>query len=515
MPIVDEEYEVASLANDAAQLHTVYLEHKNISFHMHIDERLPARLIGDVLRIRQIINNVISNAFKYTDSGSVTLSLGRGEVQGDYTTLAIAVQDTGLGMNEEQLEIARTNEFSRFHEKEGRFISGTGLGIPILYSLVQMMNGQITFESGIGKGTTVLVSIPQKTCGAAVLGKEIAASIQNLERYTQQAAEKSQFVPEPMPYGKVLVVDDVDANLFVARGLLAFYDLAVDTCSNGQDAIDKIGQGMVYDIVLMDYLMPGLNGIETLRIMRDSGYNHPVVALTANALVGQAEEFIESGFDDFLSKPIQTVRLNEVLTKFIRDKQAPEVIAEAKAKTRMPADASGIDGFLSKADVAEKLRLDFARSNKKTLLNIRQALETGDVKTAHRLAHTIKSSAGLIGEAALVQIAKDVEGSLRDGKTPAIIQLENFENELTRVIKNIAVPEPVLHPGGTAFEKSKALVLLDELKPLLDSHNAACLDFLKELRAIPEAAILVRQMEVIEFEAASTSMSVLRDILEE
>jgi len=360
----------------------------------------------------------------------------------------------------------------------------------------------------------VLVCIPQKICGAQALGKETAAGLQNIvESSSWQDVEKLQFVPEPMPYGKVLVVDDVDANLFVAKGYLTFYGLSIDTCLSGQEAIDKIKQGMVYDIVFMDYLMPGLNGTKTMHIMRDMGYKHPIVALTANALVGQAAEFMEYGFDDFLSKPIQSVRLNEVLTKFIRDKHPPEVIAQAKANIKLPVNIGRIDGFLSNVNIAEKLRVDFARIHKKTFLTINQALETGDVETAHRLAHTIKSSAGLIGEKALSKIAGDVEASLRDEKTPTGIQLHTLENELNHTLESIVVPETVQHLRGT--EKSKAIAVLDKLKPLLDSHNAECLNLLEELNPIPEAAILVRQMENIEFEAASKSTSTLRDILEE
>ena len=490
MPILDEEYEVTSLANDAAQLHTVYLEHKNIDFQMHIDENLPARLIGDMLRIRQIISNLISNAFKYTDSGTISLSLGCGEAQGDDFTLAITIKDTGFGMSQEQLEIIKTNEYSRFHEQEERFISGTGLGIPIVYSLVQMMRGQINFESEVGKGTSIVVNIPQKTCGAQVLGTEAAIG--------WKVVKKFNFVPEAMPYGKVLVVDDVDANLFVAQGLLAFYDISVDICRNGLDAIDRVKQGIVYDIVLMDYLMPGLDGIETMKIMRDKGYNHPIVALTANALVGQAEEFIESGFDDFISKPIQTTRLNEVLIKFIRNKQL--------------ANPDGIDDFLRNTDIVEKLRIDFAKSHKNTFLNISQALEAGDIKTAHRLAHTIKGSAGLIGENTLAQIAGSVEGLFKKGEASDSTQLSDLENELTQVLNSIKMPEPIQRSGNAA--KAYVRELLNKLEPLLKSHNIKCLDCLDELHTIPEAAILASQIEDYDFELAYKNLETLRHIFQ-
>ena len=507
MPITDREYEVASLALDAAQLNMVYLEHKSIDFQMQIDERIPARLIGDMLRIRQIINNLISNAFKYTEVGSVSFSLQCVEKEGDITTLMIAIQDTGLGMSKEQLNMI-ASEYSRFHEQEERFVSGTGLGMSIVYNLVQMMNGQISIESEVGKGTKVLVKIPQKTCGTEVLGEELATSFQNIKAYSWQASENFKFVPEPMPYGKVLVVDDVDANLFVAKGLLAFYDLSVDTCNSGQGAIDKIKQGLVYDIVFMDYLMPEMNGNKAMLIMRDMGYHHPIVALTANAIVGQAEEFIESGFDGFVSKPIQTMQLNEVLTKFIRDKQPPEVLAKAVAKH--PAETEGIDDFLNRADIAEKMRIEFAKNHKKTFLNITQSLESGDMKTAHRLAHTVKSSAGLIGEATLAQIAGSVEASLNNSISITSGQLSDLEKELFRVLEGIEVPPQRLEVASGV----NAQELLCKLEPLLEARDIKCLDLLDELRKIPEAAILARQVENFDFSVAIGNLETLRHILD-
>ncbi|MCL2216412.1 MAG: ATP-binding protein [Defluviitaleaceae bacterium] len=493
MSVIEEEYEIAGLVIDAVHLHTVHLEPKNITFKVKIDENLPIRLTGDALRIRQIISNLISNAFKYTESGYVLLGLKCEKERKGYVTLVISVQDTGFGMSQEQLEAIKTSEYSRFHEREERFISGTGLGVPIVYSLVQMMNGQIDFESEAGKGTTVIVRIPQKTCGAEVLGKELASTLQSFE--SRPVTQRFKFVPNPMPHGKVLVVDDVDDNLFVAKGLLAFYDLSVDTCTSGQATINKIRQGNVYDIVFMDYLMPGLNGTETMRMMRAMDYDRPIVALTANAVVGQEEEFLKSGFDEFISKPIQTTRLNEVLTKYIRKQP--------------PVAKDGIDDFLKNADVIKKLGINFAKSHKKTLPDIIQALETGDVKTAHRLAHTLKSSAGLIGENTLAQIAKAVENSLAEGKMPD--QLSDLENELNRVLEGISVPEPVRPPGGKTKEDAREL--LNQLKTLLESKSVKCLDFLDELRLIPEAATLADQIESFDFKPALNELRTLIEAL--
>jgi len=526
MPIVDREYEVAKLIGQTTQMHMVYMEHKIVSLQVHVDEQLPARLIGDTLRIRQIINNLMSNAFKYTESGSVSLSFLRGEEHDGYVEFIIVIKDTGFGMSEKQLEVMKTSEYSRFYESEDNFISGTGLGVPIVYSLAQMMNGKVNFESEVGKGTTVRIVVPQKICTPEVLGAEKVEELQNFESNSWRTEEKFKLVPEPMPYGKVLVVDDVDANLFVAKGLLAFYGISVDTCSNGQDAVNKISQGMVYDLVFMDILMPEQNGTETMRIMRDKGYSHPIVALTANALVGQAEEYTKRGFDDVVSKPIQSTQLNDVLIRFIRDKQPPEVIAEAKAGSSSYEVADGgfddekkfarqndIDSFLSDESVMEKLRVDFVGSHKDSFLSITNALNSGDIETAHRVAHTIKSSAALIDENALSLIAKDAEDSLRDEKTLSDAQLSDFEKELTRVLKNITLPEPIDSFGD--MERNEINELLGKLEPLLQSQNADSLKYIDELRKIPEAAVLVKQMDDFDFELAAKSMEALKLIYEE
>jgi len=318
-------------------------------------------------------------------------------------------------------------------------------------------------------------------------------------------------VPEPMPYGKVLVVDDVVTNLFVAQGLLAFYELSVETCRSGREAVEKIEQGNVYDIVFMDHLMPDLNGVEAMIMMRDLGYKHPIVALTANALVGQAEEFIAKGFDGFASKPIQTVELNEILIKFIRDKQLPEVIAAANAGRQKHSSPGDIDEFMNSEGVAEKLRKEFMLSNKNSFAVISSALEKGDTKTAHRLAHTIKSAAGLIGEDFLAEIAAEAEIPLKNGKMPTATVLSDLESELNRVLESIQIPELVFQSGNQDKESVEAL--FDRLEPLLENLDTRCLKLLPELQTIPQAAILVRQMEDYDFSLASKSLRSLRKVL--
>ena len=314
LPLVEAEYELASLIYDTAQLPTVHIGNKEIDFEMKVDEFMPAYLIGDALRIRQVMNNLLSNAFKYTESGTVTLSIDCQAAAGDegdekVVILIISIQDTGMGMSQAQINDLQ-EEYSRFHEQSKPVITGTGLGMPIVYSLLQMMAAEIQLESEVGKGTHVIVRIPQKIAKPGLIGNKFSA--QNHSSY---------FVPEPMPYGRVLVVDDMEANLYVARGLLAFYELNVECCNDGNAAIEKIKAGKRYDIIFMDEMMPGISGTESVQILRDMGYTEPIIALTANALIGQAEVFIANGFDGFISKPIQTEELNSALVSFIKNKR--------------------------------------------------------------------------------------------------------------------------------------------------------------------------------------------------
>ena len=527
MTIQHEKYNIASVISDVAQLYIVHLGSKNIKFSIHVDENLPYSLIGDVLRIEQVINNLLSNAFKYTEAGFVELSLYCQNVDGDDNsiTLIVTIRDTGLGMTPEQLKDLFA-EYTRFHELETRAIVGTGLGMSIVHSLVQLMEAKLDITSEVGKGTLVVVSIPQKKAGKHVLGREAALRLQQFEAYVQTAAKKFNFVPEPMPYGSVLVVDDIDANLYVANGLLAFYDLNVETCSNGHEAIDKISKGKVYDVIFMDQLMPGIDGTETMIRLRKMGYTQPIVTLTANALIGQAEQFIEMGFDGFISKPIQTSHLNSILTKYIRDKQPLEVTEAARAKKRQQKSTKpnvetqdNINDYLSSNESREKLRLDFAKNQKNSFINICEALDSGDIKTAHRLAHSLKGVAGLINEHPLVIASEIVEHLLQDEKIPTQDQLSAIEYELTRVLDDIGKPEATLPSASTKeftkTDKNNALTIFNELEKLLKHHNADSLNFLDKLRLIPETAVLNKQLEDYDFGAALVTLGVLKSIFED
>ena len=324
--IMPGRYKVANMIGDTMRLNMMRINNKSVDFELHIDENIPANLVGDIFRIKQILNNLLSNAFKYTAAGKVTLSVTAEAIPGkEEVMLVFVVRDTGCGMTKTQLGNIY-EEYARFNHGGNIAIEGTGLGLLITQSLVNRMNGEIHIESEPGGGSIFSIRLPQKTVDMEALGKATAAKLRNFRTNYQPIKKKRQLAREPMPYGSVLIVDDVEMNLYVAEGLMKPYKLQTDTAMSGWEAIEKIQSGKVYDIVFMDHMMPEMDGMETTKYLRDMGYNAPIVALTANAVTGQADVFLQNGFDDFIPKPIDIRQLNSVLNKLIRDKQSAGAI---------------------------------------------------------------------------------------------------------------------------------------------------------------------------------------------
>ena len=343
LELINSRYEIASLISDAAQLNVMRIGSKMIDFQVIINEKIPSHLLGDELRIKQILNNLLSNAFKYTDSGTVKLIIDAEATSDEEVCLIIEVSDTGQGMTEEQVG-KLFDEYSRFNQEANRTAEGTGLGMSIARKLINMMNGDIKVKSEPGKGSTFTVRVFQGKCEAVELGSETADNLRQFRTHSRAFMKRVQISREPMPYGRVLVVDDVEANIYVSKGLLAPYYLEVDSVNSGVSAINKIKSGEVYDIIFMDHMMPEMDGIEAVRHIRNLQYKEPIVALTANAIAGQLEIFIKNGFDDFISKPIDIRQLNTILNKFVRDKQPQEVIDAARLHIKAAANNQQDEG---------------------------------------------------------------------------------------------------------------------------------------------------------------------------
>jgi signal transduction histidine kinase len=466
LELIPDEYHVASLIADAAQLNMVRSGSKRIEFELHVEENTPAVVVGDALRVKQILNNVLSNAFKYTQKGRVRLAVfPERESKDACVTLVFRVSDTGQGMTAEQLS-RLFDAYTRFNQEANRTIEGTGLGMSITRNLVRMMNGEISVESEPDRGSTFTVRLPQRDAGVGALGREMAESLRQFRMHTTTQMKRAQIVREAMPYGRVLVVDDVETNIYVATGLLAPYGLTVDSAGSGFEALEKIRQGEVYDIVLMDHMMPEMDGIEALHAIRDTGYTKPVVALTANAVAGQAEIFKQSGFDDFLAKPIDLRLLNAVLNKFVRDPQPPEVL-EAVRRQHESASAPGAASW---ASANPKLAAIFMRDALKslavlgTLCEQRGAYTDEDIRGYITNIHGMRGALANIGETALAALAFRLEqaGRARDlavmaSETPAFLNaLRTLLDKITPQVDN---ESSGMTNEGRAYLREKLLVL--------------------------------------------------------
>jgi CheY-like chemotaxis protein len=319
------QYDVPSLLNDIITLNIIRIEDKPITFKLDINEEFPCTLFGDDLRIKQILNNLLSNAFKYTKAGSVTLSVDWEKVKNEETGfVTYTVKDTGRGIREEDLK-RLFSDYNQVDTRANREIEGTGLGLAITKKFVELMDGNISVESKYGKGTTFRVRIRQGFVNDKAIGKETVASLSNFRYKDDKNKGKAKPARLNLSYAKVLVVDDLPMNLDVAAGMLRKYKMQVDTVLSGQEAIDRIKAGEpVDDAVFMDHMMPGMDGVEATELIRAIGTEYaekvPVIALTANAVAGSEQMFFEHGFNAFLPKPFNTTLLDSVLRQWVRDK---------------------------------------------------------------------------------------------------------------------------------------------------------------------------------------------------
>ena len=469
LDIIPALYKIASMINDSVHLNMMRINDKPIEFELQIDEKIPAKLIGDELRIKQVLNNLLSNAFKYTDAGKVTLSV-TAETMPDKksATLILNVRDTGHGMTKEQLS-KMFDEYSRFHQKSGKNVEGTGLGLAIAQSLIILMNGEVHVESEPCVGSLFTVRIPQETVDDEVLGKEVATNLQRFRKNYMTLRNREKIARDPMPYGSVLIVDDVETNLYVAEGLMRLYRLQIDTAMSGQEAIDKLKHN-TYDVVFMDHMMPGMDGIETTTHLRAMGHTVPIVALTANAVAGQSDIFLQSGFDSFISKPIDIRQLNSVLNKLVRDKQPPEVI-EAARRQKYNTDGD------AQLHIDPRLMESFIRDAIKTAASLEElaqrqegwAENSNDLRNFTIMIHGIKSSLHNVGEEEISELAHKLEIAGQERNLDVITTcIPAFLNRLRALIKNL---EPTKDENGKDEDTESLRGKLSAIREMCANYN--------------------------------------------
>jgi signal transduction histidine kinase/CheY-like chemotaxis protein len=479
------DYDTPSLINDTVQLNIVRIGSKPIEFMLDIDENLPLKLFGDDLRRKQVLNNLLSNAIKYTASGSVKLSVNHFMSNGDLM-LRFTVCDTGQGLKPEDLK-RLFSEYTRFNASANRTTEGTGIGLNITQNLVNMMGGAIKVESVYGKGSTFEVTLKQKAVDCSAIGGELVEQLRSFKFSGKKQYANLQITRELMPYGKVLVVDDVDSNLYVAKGLMTPYKLSIETALSGFETIDKIKAGNSYDVIFMDHMMPEMDGIETTQKLRELGYKDTIVALTANAIVGNEDMFLESGFNDFVSKPIDIRHLNVVLNKFVRDKY-PEEAKKYKSATNVqsavPADVS------VSPSLDPKLLEIVCRDAEKAVATLRKTIESDDIKLFTTTAHAMKSALANIGEKEMSAAAFALENAGRNADKGFIaVNANKFIDSLLSLIEKLNPSKDEDNKDGADTSMSEDSVYLAQQLSVIktacesydDTNAYAALDLLKEM----------------------------------
>ncbi|MCL2637551.1 MAG: ATP-binding protein [Oscillospiraceae bacterium] len=440
------DYQLASMLNDIATFNVIRIDEKPITFSLEIDNSLFAYLHGDDLRVRQILNNLLSNAFKYTKKGAVTLRVSCERENETDIKLMISVSDTGMGIRKEDAE----KLFKDYHQVDmqaNRKIEGTGLGLSITKKLTELMDGEISVESVHGLGSIFRVVIRQKYVSEELVSAE---TIENLRefRYEDKKTKTAGAISRPdLSYARVLVVDDFPTNLDVAKGMLGKYKMKVDTVMSGQEAINVIkAADPVYDAVFMDHMMPGMDGIEATERIKalesDYAQNVPVIALTANAAVGNEEMFISKGFQAFLSKPINVTKLDAVIRKWIMKgddvgNDTPFAQSAGVPQDVVSVPQNGVPGATRPTDkptdsipgINMTLGLSLYEDDMEMYTDIMKSYAEnipGELEKLHGVAeetlrdyaidiHTIKGAFAGIGAKDLSLRAKDMEMMAKDG----------------------------------------------------------------------------------------------------
>jgi signal transduction histidine kinase/CheY-like chemotaxis protein/HPt (histidine-containing phosphotransfer) domain-containing protein len=493
--LVPTEYDTADMINDAVLLNVVRMGSKDIFFNLKVDDTLPARLFGDEKRVLQILNNLLSNAFKYTEQGLITFRVGWKEQDEKTAILTFDVGDTGRGIREEDMKNLFT-PYSKFDIHANRKIEGIGLGLTITKKLVEMMGGSISMQSKYGEGTVASAVIRQRIITKTPMGREVVEELKNFRR-DSSAAQKYMLKRSPMPYGKVLVVDDIKSNLEVAKGLLRPYGLRVDTADGGAEAVGLIEKAETrYDLVFMDHMMPGMDGVEAVRRIRRIGTEYartlPVVALTANAMSGNQNIFLKSGFNGYISKPIDLHRLDSILNEWIRDKQNEEALLLAEEQH---ADESANRGlFAGKSvpgvDLATGVNnygdeYNYARVLRSYVRNTRELLDKLRDVNAENLAeyavtvHGIKGSSYGIYAVKLGRMAERLEAAAKAGNMTEV--LESNPVFLCKTEELLDKLDELLQENGVA---GKRQATAPDTALLKEMHAAALHYNVEEMRRI-------------------------------
>ncbi|MDR2202536.1 MAG: response regulator [Clostridiales bacterium] len=481
MEINPVHFNLRELCNNIFSVSQFTAGEKDLAFTFTYGENTKDVVYGDDVRIRQIITNILNNAIKYTKEGLVSFSVFTAVRYGkEY--VAFVVADTGIGIKEADID-KLFSTFNRLDSGVNHAIAGTGLGLSITKTLVELMGGEVTVKSVYGQGSTFTVYLPLPAGDPAKIVRESALA--------RVVVSKD---------AKILVVDDNQMNLKVALAYLAKHDAHPDTATDGAEAVAAV-QSKTYDLVFMDHMMPVMDGVEATKAIRelegDRYKKLPIVALSANAVTGAKELFLQSGMNDFISKPIKPSELNRALAQWL----PPDKISQTAEKIVDPSltdgehrsdaaidKSAGIENAGGDEEFYGRLVKSYKAEHLDDLKRIVDCLKRGDVESAHRTAHTLKSTARLIGAMRLGEAAFAVEQALAGGVNAATDdRLSKLKREFDAVSSALGAPEKRAAPKKRAksgVDKAAADALAARLKPLLDAGDTDCLEMLDEVKTV-------------------------------
>ncbi len=478
MEIIPVEYHLSSLLNDLVNMIQTRAKKKNLEFKIKADEKIPSVLFGDEIRIKQIITNILTNAVKYTEKGGITLTVDYKEKGSESIILMVKVQDTGIGIKEEDIE-KLFNAFERIEEERNRTIEGTGLGMNITQQLLHLMKSSLEVESVYGEGSTFSFELEQKVMNREPIG--------NFEETFKKSLQKHREYHElfTAPDAHILVVDDTVMNLTVMKGLLKQTKIKIDTAESGEECIEMTTKNK-YDIIFLDHRMPGMDGIETLHEIKNMPVNQnadtPMISLTANAISGAREQYIKAGFEDYLTKPIDSAELEKMIIKYLpaeKIKKSGETVEEENLKTEMPEWLKKVKGLKPQDGIEHcgdlEMYLDalkvFAKSIKSGAAEIEKYFKAEDWKNYTTKVHALKSTSKIIGARELSERAKRLEDAGNSGYTNEI------KKDTKYLLKLYKMYEEELKPLIEDEEKEKPLIEESELQEAYEAIKESAMTF--------------------------------------
>ncbi len=444
MEIIPVEYEISSLINDIYNMVSIKARNKDLELIVDVDTNIPCKYFGDDLRIRQVLINLLTNAVKYTEKGTITVSIS-GRRNGDNEILHFSVKDTGAGIKKEDIEKLFA-KFERIEERKNRNIEGTGLGMSITTQLLELMNSKLEVESEYGVGSEFYFDLEQKI----ISDKPVGDFRQNINTSYEEKPQKRYIAPD----ARVLVVDDNSINRKVFSNLLKRTQINVSEADGGESCL-RILADQTFDIVFLDYMMPNMDGVETLHEIRKAGLctDTPVIMLTANAIKGAKEEFLKEGFSDYLTKPIIPDKLDEMIIKYLSENKVKEYVAEDGEENNIQDEETDMKNImlpeleefdfnysmklLNSEELVIKVLKDFGNSLErlpdkldnlyKGIWNGDEAVETNineEILALYRIeVHALKSTSATVGALLLSKLARILEVAAKDADIKKIISL--------------------------------------------------------------------------------------------